>query len=133
MPSREQIEKTMKTHFEAWNARDREHWLTIWREDVVIEDPVGGPEKNGIEAAKRSWEQSFQPGHEWTLEPICMQICEDQAALHIRNHGVVAGEPVELDSIEIYWVDDDGLLFKVRTYFSTPEGATLDPFFSKVT
>lgn len=36
------------------------------------------------------------------------------------------GEPVVLDSIEIYWVDDGGLVFRVQTYFSAPEGVTLD-------
>ncbi len=131
MPSRELIEKTMKTHFEAWNAGDRERWIANWREDVVLVDPVGGQPKSGRKSVELSWDQSFQPGHEWRLEPIFMQICEDQAAVHVRNHGVMNGEPVELDSIEIYWVDDDALVFRVQTYFSAPEGVTLDPFFSQ--
>ncbi len=97
MPSRELIEKTMRTHFEAWNAGDRERWIANWREDVVMVDPVGGPQKSGRKAVEQSWDQSFQPGHEWRLEPIFMQICEDQAALHVRNHGTMNSEPVELD------------------------------------
>ena len=43
----------------------------------------------------------------------------------------VENEPIELDSIEIYWINDDGKVYKVQTYFGPPEGRTLDPFFSK--
>jgi hypothetical protein len=60
-----------------------------------------------------------------------MSICEDQAALHVRNHGAVDGETIELDSIEIYWVGDDGKVSRVQTYFSAPAGQALDPFFMK--
>ena len=129
MPTQEQIERTMRTHFEAWNAGDRERWLDDWSPDVVMADPVGGPEKRGLESVEESWNRSFQDGHSWRLEPIFLSICEDQAAVHVRNHGVIDGESVELDSIEIYWVGEDGRVTRVHTYFRPPEGQTLDPFF----
>jgi len=132
MPSRKQIEDTLRTHFEAWNAGDRERWLANWRDDAVMADPVGGPVKQGRAALEHTWERSFQPGHHWRIEPVFMQICEDQAALHVRNRGTIDGAPVELDSIEIYWVDDAGKIFRVQTYFAPPEGRTLDPFFMPV-
>ena len=61
-----------------------------------------------------------------------MQICENQAALHVKNYGTVENESIELDSIEIYWINDSGKVYQVQTYFGPPEGRTLDPFFSKV-
>lgn len=131
MPSQAQIEKTLRTHFDAWNAGDRERWLDNWHPDVVMMDPVGGPEKRGRKSVEESWDRSFQEGHSWRLEVIFMSICEDQAAVHVRNHGVLNGEDVVVDSIEIYWVGDDGKVSRVQTYFSPPEGQTLDPFFMK--
>ena len=131
MPTRAQIETTLRTHFEAWNAGDRERWIDNWHPDVVMLDPVGGLEKRGRKSVEESWDKSFQEGHSWRLESIFMSICEDQAAVHVRNHGVMDGESVVLDSIEIYWVDDDGKVVRVQTYFSPPDGQTLDPFFSK--
>lgn len=131
MPIQAQIETTLRTHFDAWNESDRERWLGNWHPDVVMMDPVGGPEKRGRRAVEESWDRSFQEGHRWRLEPIFMSICEDQAAVHVRNHGVLNGETVVLDSIEIYWVGDDGKVSRVQTYFSPPEGQTLDPFFMK--
>jgi len=131
MPSHEQIEAALRTHFEAWNAGDRSRWIANWHPDVVMRDPVGGPEKRGVASVEKSWEQSFQEGHRWHLEPVFMSICEDQAAVHVRNHGTINGETVELDSIEIYWIGDDGKVARVQTYFSPPEGQALDPFFMK--
>jgi len=129
MPSHVQIENALRTHFEAWNAGDRSRWIANWNPDVVMQDPVGGPEKRGIASVEKSWDRAFQSGHSWRLEPLFMSICEDQAAVHVRNHGEIDGKPVVLDSIEIYWVDDDGRVGRVQTYFSTPEGQALDPFF----
>jgi steroid delta-isomerase len=130
-PSAKQIQDALRNHFEAWNAADRERWIANWREDAVMNDPVGGPVKRGRAALEKTWAQSFQAGHRWRLEPLVMQIGENQAALHVRNHGVIDGRPVELDSIEIYWIDDDGLVYEVRTYFSPPEGVALDPYFTQ--
>ena len=36
MPTRAQIEETLRTHFEAWNAGDRERWIGNWHPDVVM-------------------------------------------------------------------------------------------------
>ncbi len=94
-----------------------------------MQDPVGGPEKKGLSAVEASWDRSFQSGHDWRLEVVFMQICLDQAAVHVRNHGVVDGEQIVLDSIELYWIADDGRVKRVQTYFSPPEGQQLDPYF----
>ena len=75
------------------------------------------------------WDRSFQPGHDWRLEVIFLQICLDQAAVHVRNHGTIDGAKVALDSIELYWIGDDGRVKRVQTYFSPPDGQKLDPYF----
>jgi hypothetical protein len=131
VPTQAQIENALRTHFEAWNAGDRQRWIENWSADPVMMDPVGGPEKRGRSAVEESWDRAFQAGHHWRLESIFMSICEDQAAVHVRNHGEMDGEAVVLDSIEIYWIDDDGKVSRVQTYFSPPEGQALDPFFMK--
>ncbi len=131
MPTKEQIQSALRTHFDAWNEGDRERWVANWNPEVVMQDPVGGPEKIGLKAVEQSWDRSFQEGHSWRLEPIFMSICEDQAAVHVRNHGEMDGKPIVLDSIEIYWIGENGKVSKVQTYFSPPDGQTLDPFFMK--
>ena len=45
--TKEQIETTMKIHFNTWNNEQQDEWLDNWTDDVVMFDPVGGPDKNG--------------------------------------------------------------------------------------
>ncbi|MEZ4352333.1 MAG: nuclear transport factor 2 family protein [Myxococcota bacterium] len=97
MPTRAQIENAIHNHFDAWNAGDRARWIANWHPDVVMEDPVGGPLKEGLGAVEKSWDHSFQTGHSWRLERIFTSICLDRAAVHVRNHGVMNDEPVVLD------------------------------------
>ena len=108
MPTKEQIENTMKIHFNSWNNQKKDEWMNNWTEDIIMYDPVGGPNKEGKTALEETWKNSFKDGHHWKIEPIFMQICENQAALHVKNYGTVENEPIELESIEIYWINDLG-------------------------
>lgn len=129
MATREQIEHALQEHFDAWNAQDRERWFANFADDIQLEDPVGGPVKIGRDALEHSWENSFKDGHCWNIEPVFKQICKDQAALLVRSRGTVNGEPVEIEGIEIYTVNDAGKVSYIRTYFNPPEGQSLDPYF----
>jgi steroid delta-isomerase len=132
VPTHQQIEHAINNHFEAWNGRDSERWFANFTDDVMLEDPVGGPRKVGRAGLEKSWEKSFQRGHSWTLQQMLLQICQDQAALHVKSHGQINGQPVEVDSIEIYTINDAGKVSHVRTYFNPPAGQTLDPYFMQV-
>lgn len=128
MSTREQVEAAVQTNFEAWNAADRSRWTPIWNPEVITLDPVGGPEKRGPASIEKMWDRAFQPGHSWRLEPVFMSVCGDQAAVHVVSHGNLDGQIVELESIEIYWVGDDGRIARCHTYFTLKEGQVLDPY-----
>ncbi|MBA6414187.1 nuclear transport factor 2 family protein [Parahaliea sp. F7430] len=132
MPTKDQVENAINEHFDAWNAMDQERWSANFSDDIVFEDPYGGPLKTGRDAVKHSWENSFKDGAVWKLEPLLTQICLDQAALVVRSTGSVKGKPVTLEGIEIYTVNDQGKVCHIRTYFNPPEGFELDPYFSQV-
>lgn len=132
MPSKQQIESAIQQHFDAWNAKDKQRWFANFSADIVMEDPYGGPLKEGRSALEHSWENSFKDGHDWKITPLLKQICLDQAAIVVRSEGVVNGNPVTLEGIEIYTIDDDGKVCHIRTYFNPPEGAELDPYFLQV-
>ena len=98
MPSKAQIEQAIRNHFEAWNSKDKARWLANFAEDVRLEDPVGGLPKIGRDGFEKSWLNSFKDGHDWKIEVVLMQVCADQAALHVKNHGKVDNNPVEVVS-----------------------------------
>ena len=53
----------------------------------------------------------------------------NEAAVIMRNDGVVDGVEVELEGIEIWKVDDSGHVVHVRAFFEQPTDIELDPFF----
>lgn len=132
MPSKEQIENAVQEHFEAWNAKDKTRWIANFADEIVMEDPYGGPRKEGRSALELSWENSFKDGQGWTLDRVLTQICHDQAAVVDRIQGVFDGHPFVLESIEIFTVGDDGRICHIRSYFNPPDGKQLDPYFLEV-
>ena len=36
MPTKEQIESTMKVHFNSWNNQNKDEWINNWTEDVRV-------------------------------------------------------------------------------------------------
>ena len=66
-----------------------------------------------------SWERSLRPGREWTLVPTRIVVCADEAAVLMRNEGLVDGREVIIDSMEVWRVGADGLVLAVRAYFES--------------
>lgn len=130
MPTKQQIDHAINEHFDAWNAQNQARWSANFADDIVFEDPYGGLTKEGPQAVRESWENTFKNGDVWTLECLLKQVCLDQAALVVRSTGTFNGQPVVVEGIEIYTVNDNGKVCHVRTYFNHPEGVELDPYFS---
>ena len=86
MPTKEQIETTMKIHFNSWNNEEKEKWMDNWTDDVVMFDPVGGPDKNGKIALEETWRNSFKDGHHWKIEPVFMHPFLKFATYKVCNH-----------------------------------------------
>ncbi len=107
----------VEKHCEYWNARDQAAWSALFADDVVFEDPVGVPRKHGREAVRGSWERSLKPGREWRLVATRILACGSEAAVVMRNEGDLHGRSVLVESIEIWRVDDQGLVASVRAFF----------------
>jgi hypothetical protein len=110
-PSAEQIRTVVESHVELWNAREKEAWLAHWKNvvpgEVTMEDPVGTPLKRGWEIQSEAWDRA---NADWTLGIALLHVCGSTAAAVIRNTGNVDGEPVTVESIEIYAFADNGSL-----------------------
>ena len=123
--------RAVQQHAANWNARDRSGWLALFSDSVTFEDPVGKRPKLGRAAAEGSWDNSFTEGRVWTLHPQrIISGGEFEAAVHMLNRGVLHGEEVELEGIELYRVDELGLIVSVRAFFEQPTEFQLNPFFA---
>jgi len=129
-PSIHPAVRAVQQHAANWNARDRSAWLALFSDDVTFEDPVGKAPKIGRAAAEGSWDNSFTTGRVWTLHPQrIIPGGTHEAAVEMLNRGDLHGDQVELRGIEIYRVDDDGLIIEVRAFFEQPTDFELNPFF----
>ncbi len=124
-PARHAVEQ----HAARWNARDREGWLALYRDDVMFEDPVGKAPKLGRAAAEGSWDNSLRPGREWTLVPERIVTGGNEAVVLMRNEGLVNGVEEVVNSVEVWKVDDAGLVIHIRAFFDQPTDIELDPYF----
>jgi steroid delta-isomerase len=123
-PARLAVER----HCEYWNARDQLKWSALFADDVVFEDPVGAPPKNGREAVRASWERSLTPGREWRLVPARIVAGGSEAAVVMRNEGNLEGRSVLVESLEVWRVREDGLVVSVRAFFE-PDPAVQSDYF----
>ena len=116
-PTVDHVRLAVERHCQFWNERRQTEWAGLFAADVTFDDPVGSPTKHGAEAVRASWELSLTTGRTWHLVPTQIIVCADEAAVVMRNEGVLHGRPVEIDSIEIWRVGADGLVRSVRAYF----------------
>jgi len=106
-------------------AKDRDAWLTLYRDDAIISDPVGpsplDPEGNGhqgIEAIAEFYDNVIAhaqfkmiPGEHKISGPHACAI-----PMHVINE-LGEGVTVEVDLIGIYHVDSDGLIQSMHAYW----------------
>jgi ketosteroid isomerase-like protein len=118
----QQARAAVLRHVEYWNAMDKEKWLALFADDVVYEDPPGTVASRGRQVmSEHAWDGSFTDEKRWILEPVLVIACGSEAQVHMRNHGTVAGVPAWVDSIELWKVNDDGLVASVRAFWEIPE------------
>lgn len=117
-------------HVDAWNAMDRERWVALFASSMVFEDPVGAPPKTGVEAVHKTWDRSFTPGRRWTLHPRQIVAGGNEAAVVMHNVGVLSDKRVEVNSVEIFTVDESGAIVRVRAFFDQPTEFALADWFT---
>lgn len=115
-------------HARLWNDRQFDEWQALFSEDVVFDDPVGVPTKYGRSALVTSWERSNRLGRSWRLEPRRILLCGNEAAVDLVNYGSLGDREVVVDSIEIWRVNDAGLVDAVRVFFD-PDPTINDSYY----
>lgn len=124
------VQQAVQSHVVLWNSMKRESWIKLFSPSMVFEDPVGTPEKVGLDAVHKSWDRSFKPGRRWTLHPEHVVAAGNEAAVVMRNEGDLNGEMVTIRSIEIFIVNDSGLLVRIRSFFDQPTDFALSDYFT---
>jgi hypothetical protein len=75
--------------------------------------------------SEHAWDGSFTEHKRWMLDPVLIIECANEAQVHMRNYGAVAGVPFMVESIELWRVDDEGLVASVRAFWEVPTDPAL--------
>ena len=117
----DQARQAVLRHVELWNAKDKAGWLDLFADDVHYEDPVGIVASQGRQImADYAWDRSFTQAKQWILEATLIITGGHEAVVHMRNHGSVDGRPAWVDSMEVWSVDEHGLVTSVRAFWEPP-------------
>jgi steroid Delta-isomerase len=109
----------------AVKARDKDAWLALWRDDGVVEDPVGpsfldptGEGHRGKDAIAAFWDANIG-----SLESVDFEIVDSFLAGHeVANVGTIhlgmpGGSTGRCEGVFVYRVDDDGKLVSLRAFW----------------
>ena len=119
MPSRDHILKMIATHCRAENDLDKETYIALFADDVVIEDPVGVNTTTGIEAVARDFWASVEnaePKLKQLHDPI---ICGNEAIAFIEAEINHEGGRVTISPIVVNFVyDEAGKVCRLRSFMN---------------
>ncbi len=88
--------------------RDREGWLALFAPDAVVEDPVGGGRREGLEAITAFYDSTISTVESFDYEIERAYECGSEVAVVIRFAIVAAGFTLDMDVVNIYAAAPDG-------------------------
>ncbi|MGK5532810.1 nuclear transport factor 2 family protein [Streptomyces sp. URMC 129] len=105
--------------FTASHAADAEAWASAFAEDAVFHDPVGRPPVEGREAI-HAFIAGVLSGFSPFLGLTPLQAHTAGNAVAVSWHGSAltpTGRPVNWSGINVFELDDQGLIKEARAYF----------------
>ena len=118
MPTPEQVRSAVETYVASFNRNDREGWLAAFAEDAEHFDPVGTPPNVGREAIGAFWDRVRQLSGEIEFTARDVVVCGAEAAVPFTVSARGAdGGGMEFDGVDLFAVDDEGLIASLRAYW----------------
>jgi len=119
MPSRTQIIASIELHCRALSANDKESWLQIWADDVVIEDPVGVSRYEGLEAVSTALWAEIE-----AISPLTLRlgseviVCGNEAvAILMAEVSSTGGSRTVGPIVDHFIFDADGKISRMRAFW----------------
>ena len=117
MPTPEQVRATVDAYVDAYARNDKAAFLALWAPDGVLEDPVGTPAHQGVEALGAFWDGARELADRIELVPVAVIVTGDEAAMVFEIHAHIGDGGLLMQAVDVMRVDDDGRLLGVRAYW----------------
>ena len=126
MPTPEQVRATVDAYVDAYARNDKAAFLALWAPDGVLEDPVGTPAHQGIEALGAFWDGARELADRIELVPVAVIVTGDEAAMVFEIHAHIGDGGLLMQAVDVMRVDDDGRLLGVRAYWDMATATPLE-------
>jgi len=118
MPSSDQVRAAVDGYVATFDSGDRSAWLALFSPDASLTDPVPADAVIGHKAIGEFWDGMMGMADRLRLESRAVHICGEEAALiYTVTAASSAGSGVSFDGVEIFTVDDDGLIVSAVAYW----------------
>lgn len=118
------VKELAETSLRLTKEGDRDGWLALFTDDAVVEDPVGvSPFDGGVggnrgkDAIARFRDTVISRMESFEYEIERCYVCGDEAAAVVTFHIVAAGNRMDMDVVNIYRTDGNGLLTSLRSFW----------------
>ena len=127
MPTPEQVRVAVESYVELFGAGNRDRWVQLFSEDAVVVDPVPSDPHEGREAIGGFWDGITSMADHVEIDQQALHICGDHAALVYSVKLANADEGgMAFDGVEIFSVDDEGLITSAKAYWDPAELHRID-------
>jgi steroid delta-isomerase len=112
------IKTTIETYISTYSATDRDGWLECFAEDAWIEDPIGTPRREGLEAIGEFWDEAHAiPDHIHLRLGDIRVIIGQEAAFTLQARPNLGGDTYAFDIIDHLTFDADGKILSIRAFY----------------
>ena len=105
------------------NARDPEAIAALFAADAVQADPASKPANVGRAAIATFFTEGIAASQGWTFRATDVHTCAPTVAFHFEIAVVVGGTTMTIAGIEIFRMDDAGLIDSAHAYWDDADVA----------
>ena len=117
MPTADELRALIATYVSTMNARDPDTIAALFAEDAVQADPVSSPPNVGRDAIRAFFTASIGASEGWAFSAPAVHTCGDQVAINFQIEVKSSGTTMTIGGIEVFTVNDDGLIASVNAYW----------------
>jgi len=118
MPSHDQMVAAVLAYVDAFTRHDTEAVVRLYAADATVEDPVGTPPHQGVEAIRSFYARSIQTGATLRLEGPVRTASNLAAFAFSANVPSLEGPARRIDVIDTFTFDSNGKITAMRAFWS---------------
>jgi steroid Delta-isomerase len=124
MPAPDVMHKAVEAYVDASNRNDKDAVLAMFAPDCVWFDPVGQPPHVGRAGVGEFWDQTRTMADKIEMLLDDVIVCGDEAAMRFRIRATIGGNVLEMDGVETFAFDENGLFSLVKAYWDMSRART---------